>query len=57
VRREGRAYINPVGQVSVLRHLQGAQNREVDMMSADHRKGFRGTEGRPSGDAGDRILA
>jgi hypothetical protein len=33
---------HPVGEIAVLGHLHGAQDRQVDMAAADHAEGIGG---------------
>jgi hypothetical protein len=48
---------HPVGEVAVLGHLHGAQEREVDMAAADHGEGIGGGEIAGRRDLGDGLLA
>src|SRR3977135_833881 len=48
---------HPVGEVAVLGHLHGAQERDVDMAAADHGEGIGGGEIAGGGDLGDGLLS
>mgnify|MGYP000941351450 CR=1 FL=1 len=52
----GRAGV-PVGQVAVLRHLEGAQHADVQVAAAHHRERVGVVEERAAGQFGDGLLA
>jgi len=47
----------PVGQVTARRHLEGAEDADVEVAAAHHREGVGVVEVRRSGQLGDRVLA
>src|SRR5690606_20719058 len=52
----GRAGV-PVGQVALLRDLEGAQHADVQVAAAHHGEGIGVVEERAAGQLGDRLLA
>src|SRR5262249_41579808 len=48
---------HPIGEVAVLGHLHGAEDREVDVSAADHGEAVGGGKKARGRDFGDRLLA
>ena len=55
--RKGRIVGRPVRQIAFLRHLEGAEQRQVEMAAADHQKRVGVVHIAAAGHQRDRLLA